>query len=205
MYKFAVHHLYKNYMKNLLIALMLILLVSSCFTAKVPSKDRAATYPNPFEFTLIDTIPLSKSELFVKASEWLAKSYNNSKAVIQYSDKEAGKIVGKALYQTPSLLSGLGGLIGDETVDYTITIDVKEGKYKCVLSDFIHKGGEHYASGLGLVHSYACGSMNATYCRGEGTIYNKSFLLSKEYCYTSSKAHLQDMKEYMRANKKTDF
>lgn len=95
-------------------------------------------YPKPFQFVLIDSLNATKDKLYIKANEWMAKKYVSSKAVIQMQDKEAGKIVGKAIMDVHNQA---GPSYNYETVDYIITIDVKEGKYRCVLSNFSHSGG----------------------------------------------------------------
>ncbi|WP_107822016.1 DUF4468 domain-containing protein [Mangrovibacterium marinum] len=52
-------------------------------------------------------VPGTKDELYVKANEWMVRSFNNAKSVIQFQDKEAGKIMGKYL------LHGSSQSIGD--------------------------------------------------------------------------------------------
>lgn len=39
----------------------------------------------------------SKNEIYVKANEWMVRAFNNAESVIQFQDKEAGKIIGKYL------------------------------------------------------------------------------------------------------------
>ena len=90
-----------------------------------------------FKFTLIDSIKETKNELFIKAKVWLANTFVSSKAVIEMEDKEAGKIIGKGVmvydkkdtYYTTHM-----------SVRYTLTVTVKDNKYRLVLSDFINDG-----------------------------------------------------------------
>ena len=53
-------------------------------------------------------------------------------------DKDAGKIIGKGILIVPSNV-GLG-IIKDSYVTFTATIDVKDNKFRCILSDFYHDG-----------------------------------------------------------------
>ncbi|MGE7777750.1 DUF4468 domain-containing protein [Chitinophaga sp. NPDC101104] len=91
-------------------------------------------YPTPFEFTLTETSADKKDELFVRAFEWVSKSYGSAKAVVDMHDKEAGKIIGKAMMSFPKSPFG--------TIAYVMSIDVRDGKYRMVISDFRHSGRE---------------------------------------------------------------
>lgn len=93
-----------------------------------------------YEYRLVDSVSgASKADLYVRARQWFAKTYGSSKSVIEMDDKEAGKIVGKALTNWP-IRGGFGNILCQSLVHYTITIDIKDGKYRCVLSDFWHRG-----------------------------------------------------------------
>ncbi|MFH1118713.1 MAG: DUF4468 domain-containing protein [Bacteroidota bacterium] len=76
--------------------------------------------------------------LFSNASEWFAKTYKSSKDVIQLSDREGGKIVGKAAMKVYHKALGTDNFSG--YVNYTISIYVKEGKFKYEITDFTHSG-----------------------------------------------------------------
>jgi len=80
----------------------------------------------------------SKQELYSRAREWFAKTYNSSKEVLQMEDKESGKIIGKALIQVYYKMLGMDHEHG--YINYTITIAVKDGKYKYEITDLHHKG-----------------------------------------------------------------
>ena len=80
---------------------------------------------------------VNNKELFLILNEWFAKTYKNSKNVIEFKDKEIGKIVGKA-----NMSVNVRGLFGSgfsshtERIQYLISISVKNGKYKCEVTDF---------------------------------------------------------------------
>lgn len=71
---------------------------------------------------------VSKADLYNRARTWFAKTYGSAKSVIQMDDKEAGEIVGKGLVETWMSL-GLG-VKAHMFVYYTLTVYVKDGKYK---------------------------------------------------------------------------
>jgi hypothetical protein len=107
--------------------LILVLLISSvnCY---------AQDFPSPFNFSVIDSCPCSKDDLYNRALLWVVKAYNSSKDVIQMQDKETGVIVCKALIEVPGQKNAFGSPLGIDYVDYTLTIKVKEGKYKIAYS-----------------------------------------------------------------------
>lgn len=92
-----------------------------------------------FDFKLIDSPQFSKAQLYVNAKSFLVSAFKSSKDVIQMDDKEAGKIICKG-YMMPVANVGLG-IKKENTVQFIATIDIKENKYRCVLSDFRYVDG----------------------------------------------------------------
>jgi hypothetical protein len=86
---------------------------------------------------LLDSLT-SKQELFSRATEWFAKTYKFSKDVIQLNDSENGKIVGKANLSVSFTALGIKTTAG--YINYTITLYIKNGKYKYEITDFYHVG-----------------------------------------------------------------
>lgn len=86
---------------------------------------------------------VTKDELFNRAMEWIATTYNSANNVIQMQDKEGGQIVVKATtafdtrFKTGLFHHALG------YIDYTLKIYVKEGRYKYVYTSFRHKGKKY--------------------------------------------------------------
>lgn len=96
-------------------------------------------------FEMIDTVDGTADQLFVKAMEWVATTYNSANDVVQLSDKVAGKIVGKGYKsitlpfpteKPPYPFSRLPPVATTFGVTYTFTIDIKEGKYRHRLTGF---------------------------------------------------------------------
>lgn len=97
-----------------------------------------------FKFTSVDSVKGSKEELFVKSKTWLTKTFNSAKSVIQVEDKEAGRIIAQGVMKTPH--QNMIGYGGTDNANFTLTIDCKDGKYRCVLSDFSHPYGGSYTN-----------------------------------------------------------
>jgi hypothetical protein len=115
---------------------LVLLSVSAAFgqkeTPKLPidSSTSKITYS---EVVYLDSLA-NKQELFSRAREWFAKAYKSSRNVIQMEDKENGKIIGKALMQVYYKEFPYG------YINYTISIYIKDGRYKYEFTDFHHTG-----------------------------------------------------------------
>jgi hypothetical protein len=80
----------------------------------------------------------NSKELYVRAHEWFANTFKSAKDVIQLDDKEAGKIVGKGFYDA-GIPKSYGGIIHSPligSVNFTVEIQTKDGKYKYVFTIF---------------------------------------------------------------------
>jgi hypothetical protein len=114
-------------MKNLLIALFTLFSLSSF-----------AQYKDTFEFKVIDTVNASKQELYLRARQFVALNFKDSKSVIQMDDKDAGTIICKGVMKIYS--KGFLGSTVCSYISFTMTINTKDNKYRCVLNDFSHDG-----------------------------------------------------------------
>lgn len=75
----------------------------------------------------------TKDELYVRAREWFARTFNSANKVLQMDDKAAGKLIGKASEPGVSLSLFTGGFM----MDYTVSITVKEGRYRYEITNYI--------------------------------------------------------------------
>ena len=173
-------------MKKLFFALSIFFL-ASCAAQKYT----AADYPIPFQIEQIDTVAGTKDALFVKANEWVAKTFNSAKDVIQMHDKEAGKIIAKGIMET----KGTIGLIsGSYFIKYTISIDVKDGRCKVKFSDFVLNETRCYTTNGLHTKSYNSSFDN------DKLPYNvsaKTWGNVKGDCWHQAKALLKDFKIHM--------
>jgi len=74
----------------------------------------------------------SKDGLYNKAQDWFTQKYNAVDQVLWINDKENGELIGKPFTDIMILEAGMGEL---QKMYYTIKIYLKEGRYKCVITD----------------------------------------------------------------------
>ncbi len=93
-----------------------------------------------FKFIKIDSVSGSKSDLYSKSKIWIADNFRSTKDVLQMDDKDAGHIVVRTLFKTVAK-GGFGNSIGYDYVNFKISIDIKDGKYRIVIDEFEHETG----------------------------------------------------------------
>jgi len=123
-------------MKKLL--LLPLILITLCSFAQNKNLKSGPVFPNPFQFTEVDTIQANKDHIFINAYEWMAKTFIYADDRIQMHEKEFGKLVGIGSFEVP-ITEGEDDnmvVVRKEYVRYIMSIDVENGKYKCTLSDF---------------------------------------------------------------------
>jgi len=116
-------------MKKLTLLLFLIipLLSFSQDEAKLPfDQDGRVVYSNVIEQTA------TKNELYLRAKEWFARTFKSSQDVIQFDDKETGKIIGKG-FSSGSFRGQLGVTVPTD-VYFTMSVATKDNKYKYEIS-----------------------------------------------------------------------
>lgn len=99
---------------------------------------------NEYEFSEVILSELSKESLFSNAKSWVVENYSDYKAVVQYESEPEGKIVIKGYYE-----GFLPKIVKDkwfkyECVNYKITIDCKEKKYRYRINDIVLKSVKNY-------------------------------------------------------------
>jgi len=173
-------------MKNLLILILLL-----CSIKSIAQTDT-------FEFKLIDSVNASKQDLYLKARQFISLQFKDSKEVIQMDDKDAGKIICKGIME-PTIKAGLGITV-QSFVNFTITIDVKDGKYRCILNDFYHDGFvDHQSSTIG-------GNLNNDKPDCGWGMTNNNWRKVKEATKIDAADFLSDMKiEMSKSTKSDDF
>lgn len=106
----------------------------------------------------------SRDELFVNANIWLVESFQSAKDVIQFSDKEAGIVMGKYSLSLPDYE---WGHFNPQGISALIKIQVKEGATRITIipESFVEPSGDMY--------------MRAPYDRGD--VQNSINLLVQSY------------------------
>lgn len=86
---------------------------------------------------VIEIPSTSKDELYLRANTWLSRAFKSAKAVIDFQDKEAGKIIAKGNIGT-TIKVPLVGKQDAGNINITITILIKDGKYKYTIDNLTH-------------------------------------------------------------------
>jgi hypothetical protein len=74
----------------------------------------------------------NQKELYLKARKWFVDTFHNAKSVLQMEDKEDGKLAGKAFH----IYMFNNGLSSSYiAIDFTLNIDIKDGKYRVQFYD----------------------------------------------------------------------
>ena len=97
--------------------ILFIFLILSCTPIKYVTTTKVGE--------IID-VPGTKDELYIRANQWMIRSFKSAKSVIQFQDKEAGKIMGKYLMFTINLDKPILNLPITNDVYSLITISVKD-------------------------------------------------------------------------------
>ncbi len=90
------------------------------------------SYSNVIESDITDT-----DQLFSLINEWFAMTYKSADDVLQMVDKEAKTIVGKGAIKYVGM--GMAYACYEGYLRYTIRANVREGRYRIELSDFVHE------------------------------------------------------------------
>ena len=106
-------------MKKLLLLFFVLVLFNGCASMYGPN---APVEMRSFE-KIIEIPNVTKDEIYVKSNSWFVETFNSAESVIEYQDKEAGKIMGKYVF---SYTEGLYFY----DVKQTISIDIKDNRIR---------------------------------------------------------------------------
>lgn len=99
-----------------LILILFVILISSCGSfINVTSPPVQNTY----------NIDKSKKEIYLLSNEWMVKTFNNAESVIEFQDKESGKIIGKYAFYTKYKSD-----FDKQLIYCVINLSIKEGAIK---------------------------------------------------------------------------
>lgn len=130
----------------------------SCFVALIVFGQRNSTPELPYDeqsgrIAFSDVVHVSDSasadEIYVRAREWFARTYRSSMDVLQMDDRESGRIIGKASFSVTH--RALGANYPSGYFRYTISIHVRDGRYRYEVSDFYHMGDGNKISDSGPI------------------------------------------------------
>lgn len=112
---------------KILYSFILLFFINSCLgQVKLPTNDKGLV-----EFSKIITFDstCSKDLIYNKFAINIAKIYNDSKSVIQLSDKEQGIIICKGVFEIGTFWGAVGYW------NYTLTIEIKDSKARITISN----------------------------------------------------------------------
>lgn len=100
-------------------ALLSLSLIGCAGIDTVPATDQS--------FAEIHDVSMTKKEIYDRSLEWMARTFVDSKAVIELKDPDAGKIIGKG---KSSINKSLLGMNVPVDLWFTMMIDAKDNHYR---------------------------------------------------------------------------
>jgi hypothetical protein len=94
--------------------------------------------------SVTDVVGINKNDLFNRALSWANKYYKNPNEVIREKDSIEGKIVCKGRYKISNPPDKKGFSSDAGLVQYTLTLQFKDGKFKSVLTAINWKQDSYY-------------------------------------------------------------
>ncbi|OHD65721.1 MAG: hypothetical protein A2176_13890 [Spirochaetes bacterium RBG_13_51_14] len=79
------------------------------------------------------SVKLSKDEIFDRTLDWCAKKFVTVNDAIVVKDKEKGKIIGKGVGKYSEYFD----FLVDREFSYTITIEIKDNRYRVTFDNFV--------------------------------------------------------------------
>lgn len=91
----------------------------------------AATVP-AFVHEVVQETSVGQSDIYDRAVVWVAETFSSAKEVLQFNDKQIGKIIGNG---TVGLKVGAGFMTTTVPCTFKMRIDIKDKKYRVTFSD----------------------------------------------------------------------
>jgi len=177
-------------MKKLL--LILFILPGFC----IAQKDTAISFTD-----VVKVDSTSKDVLFQRARDWFNNTFRNSKEVLQIQDKETGEISGKGIFSSYVKHSTLGvDNSYNNDFRFQITIWVKDGKYKYLLSDIDNING---AVAFGIITSSDHTKEKISMVRQKKM--DEYYMAAKNGAIKEATGIILLLKEAMKKNASSDF
>ncbi len=112
---------------------LLVLLAVTTFLTACSMVSGTVAPPEKRTFTRIIEVPnRSKNSLYVSANSWFVHTFDYAADVIEFVDKEEGRIIGKYIFDT--FQTGVTFIIRQ-----TIAVDVKDNKVRLTISNPYYK------------------------------------------------------------------
>lgn len=128
-----------------LIFILSTIFLISCTQEAYLTKLEKPLSPDELSLKIVQEINLDKDRIFDLSLEWIAKTFVSSKAVIEYQDKNTGKIIGHGQISYTLKPMGLSVPI---PCNFTLTIETKDNKYRMIFDNFLIGTNSTPISGL---------------------------------------------------------
>lgn len=124
----------------LFFCLVFIPVTSAISEEKAPSQTSQPVESKTMEYVEVVTADgLTKDQLYSAALAWFGETFRSAKNVIEVQDREAGRIIAKPLFQyEPTIFMASARIRG--VVRYSVTVEVKDGRYRYTIDGFVHEG-----------------------------------------------------------------
>jgi len=120
-------------MKAKAILVVLLLITTKSISQKFPIELPVNSETGLIEYqAVIEVENKTKEELFDSMNEWFSYSFKSGKSVIDYSNKELSKVIGKG-YLPFKFFSR-----GDQSIEFLIKLETKENKVRYTITDCIY-------------------------------------------------------------------
>lgn len=152
---------------------------------------------------VVEIKEVTKDELYNRAKKWFVTTYKSGNQVIQLDDKETGAIIGKAsMKYQPRPFTGSEKING--LIHYTISINLKNGRYKYEITDFVHEpsGSQYGTITIGLITDENEFPANKTITKSYG---NKAWIDIKEQIKIEVTAIITSIKTGMSKSSANDW
>jgi hypothetical protein len=108
--------------------------------------------PLTFEDVVSLEESIKKESLYNRGNHWVIEVFKNPQKVIQLTDKEGGQMIckGNFGYKASNPL-WMGAYNTEGVINFTIKLFFKEGRYKYVITDFVHEPLRSGFQGFGLI------------------------------------------------------
>lgn len=113
-------------MKNINL-IFLFLLIAFVGNAQLVSENK--------DYVLVDSVDLTKGEIYAKTKYFIADNWVSANNVIQLDDKETGLLLLKGNYKTTIYLQAMRMYEYYYYFDYTIEFRMRDGKFKISIKD----------------------------------------------------------------------
>ena len=100
---------------------------------------------------VIEVKDVDKTSIYISLRDWISTYYRDTQEVLQMDDKDAGIIIGKAIFLYS--MNNLAYAAYEGKIWYSIKLQVKDGRFKVEMLNFVHenKKGNAPTCNLGLL------------------------------------------------------